>query len=133
LDVAPLREEAGDVAEDSKGPSGVDDGMGEWMANLPAWRTAVLTVLETLVLLAVGTWTLIGLVVEAFRTGWTMSGLLMLLHDKWRGAVILGILLLFRTLRDALDRLDLKTVKTPLGDVTVRSEPMQPIGEEKKA
>jgi len=58
------------------------------IATARALRSGILVLFEVLILSAIGVWTLIGLVRHAFKTGWTLSGLLTMLHEQWRGATI---------------------------------------------
>jgi hypothetical protein len=96
------------------------------IATARSIRSAVLVVLEVLVLAAIGLWTLIGLFGHAFKTGWTLSGLLTMLHEPWRGAIILGVFLFYRTLRDGLDQVRFKSVKTPVGEIEIHAGKLEP-------
>jgi hypothetical protein len=46
-----------------------------------------------------------------------------MLHDQWRGAVILTALIFYVTLREGLDKLKLTSLKTPFGDLAMLQEP----------
>ena len=46
-----------------------------------------------------------------------------MLHNQWRGAVILTALIFYVTLREGLDRLKLRRLKTPFGDLDMREGP----------
>src|SRR5882724_9943243 len=96
---------------------------GGWLENVRAIRSAVLLGLETVVLVTAGVWVLVGLVKHACATRWELSGLLTMLHDQWRGAVILAVLTFYVTLREGLDKLKLRSLKTPFGDLDMREEP----------
>jgi len=96
---------------------------GAWVENVRGARAAVLLTLETVVLVTAGVWVLIGLVKHARATRWELSGLLTMLHDQWRGAVILAVLIFYVTLREGLDKLKLRSLKTPFGDLDMREEP----------
>lgn len=65
-------------------------------------------------ILAFGAWTTFGMVHYAMVTDGTLSGLLTLLDTRWKGLLILGGILFFRSLRPSLMTMKLKT---PIGDV----------------
>jgi hypothetical protein len=93
---------------------------GAWLGIVRAVRSAILLALETAVLVTAGVWVLVGLVKHARATRWELSGLLTMLHDQWRGAVILAALIFYVTIREGLDRLKLRSLKTPFGDFAMR-------------
>jgi hypothetical protein len=99
------------------------------IATARSIRSVGLVLLEVLILAAIGLWTLIGLFRHAAKTGWTLSGLLTMLHEQWRGAMILGVFLFYRTLREGLDQVRFKNVKTPLGELEFHADKLEPVEE----
>ena len=96
---------------------------GAWLARRSV-RNGVLAAVELLTLTMLVGWTAIGLVSFGNETHWTLKGLLTMLDEKWRGTLILGILLLFyRSLGDAMDRL--KNLTVPFAEVTLE-QPLTP-------
>lgn len=77
---------------------------GKWEARDAIGR-GMLGGVELTVVLALFGWTLAGLVGYGRKTGWTMEGLLSLVDAKWRGALILGVVLFGGSIRRALGRL----------------------------
>jgi hypothetical protein len=101
----------------------------KWLVKTYTIRMAVLMVTEAVVVVIVAAWAVLGLIRYAVATGGDMEGLLGVLNDKWRGALILAGLLFYGTIRQLLDRLELKSIKAMGSEWTVK-EPLPP-GDEK--
>jgi hypothetical protein len=59
-------------------------------------------------------WTAFGMIHYFITSGGTLEGLLTMLDTKWKGLLILGAILFFRSLQPSLMKMKLKT---PVGDV----------------
>lgn len=83
--------------------------MRDWFGRTWRAREAVgrglLGGVELTLVLALFGWTLAGLVGYGRKTGWSMDGLLSLVDAKWRGALILGLVLFGGSVRRFLGRL----------------------------
>jgi hypothetical protein len=105
---------------------------GVWLAKTFVVRSVVIMVMEAAAVTVAGLWAIVGTFSYAMQTGGDLEGLLSVLHDKWRGALVLAGFLFYGTIRQLLDRLNLKGIKFPGGEVTFKEQPLSP-GHEQKA
>ena len=65
-------------------------------------------------IVAFAIWTAIGMIQYLIKSGGTLEGLLTMLDTKWKGLLILGAILFFRSLQPSLMKVKLTT---PVGEV----------------
>jgi hypothetical protein len=87
--------------------------MRAWLyrQTLTGFQTAIFQVAELVVVVAMVVWALIGAWHYGTSTEWKLTGLLTLLDERWKGALILCALAFYRSVRELLGR----TRKGPMG------------------
>jgi hypothetical protein len=87
----------------------------------------IVQMLEVAILIGVAVWVAAGAVKYGTGDGWTFKGLLTMLDEKWRGALILVGLFFYRSVQETLART--KSFKLPWGEA---GEPLAPSSEPKQ-
>jgi hypothetical protein len=104
--------------------------ISSWIVRaLPAFLRVVFQLLEAAIAVAVVLLAGIGAWHYGIDTKWSLTGLLTLLDERWKGTMVLVGVLFYRSFQDLLARVQ-GPLKTPLGEIPIfpSAEPTQTTG-----
>jgi hypothetical protein len=79
-------------------------------------QQAIFQMVELVIVVLVAVWAIIGAWNYAKDTNWKLTGLLTMLDEKWKGALLLSALVFYRSVREALSRARKGPFGIELGD-----------------